>query len=144
MRTRTVREIMSTAHLVTCGAATTVREAARIMKHNDVGSIVIVEDDHVLGIFTERDAINRVVANVFDPDNTPIKDVMTKEPDLIGPDAPVRDAIRKMDEFRYRHLPVVDQGRLVGVLSVRDLSLRDLADMAYELDTRHSFTEHGW
>ena len=57
---------------------------------------------------------------------------------------PVSEAIRKMDEFRYRHLPVVEQGRLIGVLSVRDLSLRDLASMAYELDTRHNFSEHGW
>lgn len=141
---RTVREIMSSAHLITCGSNTPIRDAARHMKRHDVGSIIIVEEDRVIGIFTERDAVNRVLALEADPQTTPISAVMTREPDLIGPDAPVREAIRKMDEFRYRHLPVVDGGRLIGVLSVRDLTLRDLAAMAYELDERNNFAEHGW
>lgn len=144
MQALTVREVMSAAHLVSCTKDTTIRDAAKLMKHDDVGSVVVVDGGKVVGIFTERDSLNRVIAQGFDPDTTPLSMVMTPDPDTIGPDAPVKDAIRKMDEFRYRHLPVVELGRLVGVLSIRDLSLRDLAQMAYELETRHHFSEHGW
>jgi CBS domain-containing protein len=143
-RVRVVREIMSSAHLVTCDAGTTLQDAAQVMKQNDVGSIVILDGGRIIGIFTERDAVNRVVALGCDPATTAISEVMTPDPDVVRPNDPVSEAIRKMDEFRYRHLPVVEDGRLLGVLSVRDLSLRDLASMAYELDTRHNFTEHGW
>lgn len=144
MRATVVREIMSTAHLVTCGTDTTLRNAAETMKKNDVGSIVIMDGQRVVGIFTERDAVNRVVAMGVDPASTPITSVMTRDPDSVGPDDPVSEAIRKMDEFRYRHLPVIERGRLIGVLSSRDLSLRELASMAYELETRQHFSEHGW
>jgi CBS domain-containing protein len=144
VRVRMVREIMSSAHLVVCQTGSMLQDAAKVMKENDVGSIVVLNGERLVGIFTERDAVNRVVASACDPATTPIDRVMTRDPDVVSPDDPVSEAIRKMDEFRYRHLPVVEQGRLIGVLSVRDLSLRDLASMAYELDTRHNFSEHGW
>lgn len=136
MRAQTVREIMSSAHLLTCGKDTSLSDAAKRMKEEDVGSIVVVERDRVVGIFTERDAVNRIVAAGLNSVTTPIEQVMTPNPDVISPDAPIADAIQKMDEAHYRHLPVVAGNRVVGVLSFRDLPIRDLAAMAQGIDTR--------
>ena len=79
-----------------------------------------------------------------DPDRTPLAEVMTGEPDTIGPNAPVDDVIRRMDEFGYRHLPVVDGREVIGVLSIRDLSIEDLAAMHAELESRRTIAERAW
>lgn len=144
MKARTVRDIMSSMHLFTCAAETSVRDASRLMAKNDVGSIVVLDGDRLLGIFTERDAVKRVLAYDHDPRTTSISEVMTRDPDTVGPDDSVTEAIRKMDEFRYRHLPVVENGKVVGMMSIRDCGIEDLASMAHELEDRHSIAERAW
>jgi CBS domain-containing protein len=69
---------------------------------------------------------------------------MTRGPETIGVDTPVRDAVRRMDEGAFRHLPVVDAGRVVGVLSARDIPVLELGRMADELDRRHRLAERLW
>jgi CBS domain-containing protein len=76
--------------------------------------------DVLEGIFTERDMVNRVVADGLDPDMTPLSKVMTANPDTIGASASALDALKAMNDRSYRHLPVVDEGRIVGVVSTRD------------------------
>lgn len=143
MRHRTVRDVMSQAALHKPPAAS-VCDAIRIMAERNVSSVLVCEAGQLLGIFTERDAVRRVLAHGLDPNHTTLAQVMTREPDTIGPEEGVDEAIRRMDEFGYRHLPVVEGESVVGVLSLRDCPIDDLASMAYELEERHVIAERAW
>lgn len=144
MRHRTVREIMTKSGIKAQAPGATVREASRVMTAHNIGSVLVIDGDRLVGIFTERDALRRVLGRDLDPDLTPLAEVMTRDPDTIGPDDSVCDAIRRMDEFGYRHLPVVERGRIVGLLSTRDCPFDELAAMAAELEDRHAIAERAW
>jgi CBS domain-containing protein len=97
-----------------------VREAAKVMHGRNVGSVLIIEDGRLEGILTERDVVHRVVAAGRDPDGTLLGEVMTRDPDTVLPDTTALDALRRMHDGGYRHLPVVEKGRVVAVVSRRD------------------------
>jgi len=101
-------------------AAASVREACELMATNHVGAVLVMEDGRLDGIFTERDALNRVLAARLDPDTTRIADVMTREPITLSPQTPVTEALRLMSEIGFRHLPIVDQEEVQGIISLRD------------------------
>jgi len=144
MKHRTVREIMSCIEVCQQPPEASVRDACRVMAEHRCGSVLVVEGGRLLGIFTERDAVERVFAREVDPNRTALADVMTREPETIGPHQSVDEAIRRMDEFGYRHIPVVEDGRVVGVMSTRDLSIEDLAAMHAELEARRTVAERAW
>jgi CBS domain-containing protein len=114
------------------------------MAEHVCGSILVMQDDTLLGIFTERDLLMRVAAAGRDLDRTPIGEVMTREPDTIGVDEPVAEAIRRMDEFSYRYLPVIKDGKVIGVISTRHLPFGEVVAMAGELQQRHDLAERMW
>ena len=138
MRERPVRSILRRRRLgpalVTAGPEETVCAAAKRMAENSCGSILVMDEGRMAGIFTERDVMVRVVAAGRDPAKTKLREVMTADPDTIGADEPVTTAVRRMDEGAYRHLPVVEGGEVVGVLSIRDIPVLELGRMAEELD----------
>jgi len=99
-----------------------VDEAARRMRYFNIGAIVIVDDNRrLIGIVTERDITRKVVAEGRDPAAVSLGEIMTANPDTLAPDQTARDALDLMRVRGYRHLPVVDNGRLIGIVSVRDL-----------------------
>ncbi len=95
--------------VVHLSASASVREACELMATNHVGAVLVMEDGRLDGIFTERDALNRVLAARLDPDTTPLSDVMTRELITLSPQTPVTEALRLMSEIGFRHLPIVDQ-----------------------------------
>jgi CBS domain-containing protein len=103
-----------------------------------------MDRERLLGIFTERDLLVRVVATGRNPAETRLADVMTTDIETIGGDESIEEAIRRMDEGAFRHLPVVDSERVLGVLSVRDIPILELGSMAKELDERHRLAERMW
>ncbi|MCB2054603.1 MAG: CBS domain-containing protein [Geminicoccaceae bacterium] len=124
--------------------AETVLDVARRMAGRKDSCILVCDGDELAGIFTERDLLVRVVAAGRDPAATRIDEVMTPDPDSVDSRTSVADAIRRMDECGYRHLPVVDAGRIVGALSFRELPLVEKAHMQPELDARHALAERMW
>jgi CBS domain-containing protein len=98
-----------------------VRSAAQTMAERNIGAIAVVDAGRLAGIFSERDIMSRVVAKGLNPDSTSVSLVMSKELVVAGPQDDVDDALQKMHSIRARHLPVVDEGRLVGMISIRDL-----------------------
>jgi CBS domain-containing protein len=119
---RTVEEIM-TRQPRTVNAGAPVIEAARIMRDGDIGDVIVVDDGSVEGIVTDRDIVVRDVAEGRDPESTPVGDVCTKGIEALEPSATVDDALRKMREADIRRLPVVQDGRPVGIVSLGDLAV---------------------
>lgn len=118
----TVREVMST-DLVTVEPSTMMTEAVAAMSKAGVGSVLVVEDDALLGIFTERDVLRAFDQMHADPARvSPISKGMTREPGTIDPDATVGEAMDRMLDGGFRHLPVTDGDSLVGIVSMRDLA----------------------
>lgn len=133
MTQRTIRTIIDQQELVTAAASMTVSAAARLMQERRVGAIMVVEGEQLVGMFTERDALFRVVAKERDGPTTPLADVMTRNPQTIHPDKPFAHALEMMHEGGFRHVPVVENGRPVGIVSVRDALGPELEAFVYEL-----------
>ena len=144
MPNRPVRECIKRDVALVGKAEDSVQQAAKRMAEARCSSILICDGDRLRGIFTERDLLVRVVAAGLDPSTTPLSQVMTADPDTIDGTASVIEAIRRMDEFSYRHMPVVERGRVIGVISWRDLPYEDRSRMQPELDQRHTLAERMW
>ena len=117
-------------------ATTTVTEAARRMLDGNVGAAMVLEGTRLAGIFTERDALFRVLAHSKDPNETPVGSVMTRDPQTIHPDKPFDEALRMMHDGRFRNVPVVEDGRPLGMVSARDALDPDLMELREALKTR--------
>lgn len=115
-----VSEIMNTALCVVDPEAT-VGEAATLMGERAIGSVLICEDERLVGILTERDIV-RALSSAHDAPMRPVVEWMTKGPQTVPPDTAVKDALRTMMEGGFRHLPVTEGDRVVGMLSIRDLA----------------------
>jgi CBS domain-containing protein len=120
MQRKIVPDVIGQQQLVMLPSSATVREAAICMSERQVGAVLVTRDGALEGIFTERDLLHRVVAPGRDPNGTHLVEVMTKNPDTIEADDYAIEALSRMSERGYRHLPVLDQGRLVGIVSRRD------------------------
>jgi len=143
MMHRNVGELLSNRRVVALPPEASVRQAAARMKASHVASIVVTDsaDDHLEGIFTERDLTDRVVADGLDPDKTRLSDVMTPCPITVDLDTSVRDALRQMSCNSLRHLPIVHGGKVVGVVSMRDFMGEELAVLDREKELMESLTE---
>ena len=115
-----VKDVMTQA-AVTESPQDSIRSAAERMWRQQTGSLVITEDGQLAGIITERDLL-RAVALGADPDKTTVDDAMTAEVYTVPPDMPLQDAAREMAARWIRHLPVVEAGMLLGVVSMRDVT----------------------
>jgi len=133
---RAIRTIIENQKPVTASAEITVAAAARLMKEHRVGAILVIRDGELAGIFTERDALFRVIAEGRDPVKTRVAEVMTANPRTIAPDRPFGHALHLMYEGGFRHVPVVDNGRPLGVVSARDALGPDLREFIADLDQR--------
>jgi CBS domain-containing protein len=144
MPTRPVRKIITRDRPLVGRAGDTVRTAAEEMAEHGCNSILVCDGEQLRGIFTERDLLVRVVAAGRDAAGTKLAEVMTPEPDTIGGGAPVAEAVRRMDEGCYRHLPVLEGDRVLGVISWRDVPFALLARLQPELEQRHALAERMW
>ena len=108
--------------VVNVSPVTPVRQTARVMSERKLGAVLVVQRGKVIGVFTERDLMVRVVAADLDPSTTAVSQVMTPDPLSIGPETTVQEALAMMRDYRLRHLPVVDGGELIGIVSARDLT----------------------
>jgi len=117
----------------------TVLEACKMMAERHVGAILITSKGRLEGIFTERDAAVRVVAQGRDPSETKLAAVMTKNPEVLGPGDSPEAALERMRAGDFRHLPVVDGGKVVGVVSIRDLYASVKGQLEDDLRSRDAF-----
>ena len=118
MPTRIISDIIAGRPLVSGTTEMTVRAACRVMAEKKIGALLIVENSRIAGIFTERDALNKVLAGGLDPDATQVSQVMVRDPQTIRADKPLAYALQFMADGGFRHVPVVD-GDGVGPRCVR-------------------------
>lgn len=133
MSHRSIGSIIEGQELVTAPGSATVAEAARLMREKQVGAVLVVQEGKLAGIFTERDALFRVVAQSRDVQTTPVSEVMTRNPQTVSPNRSFTDALHIMHEGGFRHVPVVEDDRPVGMISCRDALGPELEDFIYEL-----------
>lgn len=136
MRIRPIRSMIEGQVPQTAAGTAAVSEVARTMRDRNIGALMIVEGSRLTGVFTERDALFRVLAPGRDPATTPVGAVMTPSPQTIHPDKPFVEAVRMMIEGGYRHVPVVEDGRVLGMVSVRDALDPEVDEAKKDLATR--------
>lgn len=116
-----ISEIIEGKTLTVAETDESVRTVARRMSDRNIGAVAVLDGDSLAGVFSERDVMSRVVAQGLDPDDTPVSMVMTREIVVASPEDNLDSALQKMHSVGSRHLPVVEDGRLVGMISIRDL-----------------------
>ena len=136
MTVRSLRSIVASGAPVTASRTASVLDAALLMKKTGKGALLVVEDGRLAGIFTERDALFRVIAAGRDPAKTALGEVMTAHPQTVHPDEPFLHAMRVMHKGGFRHLPVVEHGRPLGVVSARDALDDDIWELRSDLSQR--------
>jgi CBS domain-containing protein len=136
MPERPVRAIIAQQEPIVADAELTISAAARLMKLHRIGALLVTENARLAGIFTERDALFRVLAEGRDPDKTRVAEVMTPNPRTIAPDRPFAHALHIMYEGEFRHVPVVEEGKLLGMVSARDALGPELKQFIADLGTR--------
>ncbi len=114
-----VREVM-VKPVRTISPSATMAEAAKLMRKNRIGCLVVVEKDKLVGIITERDIAYKIVAEEKGP-NTPVSEAMTSELKTVDGDKSLRDAARLMASHLIRRLPVLEGGKLVGIITIEDI-----------------------
>ena len=139
MPQRPIRTIIENQEILT--APSTVRDAARLMKQHKTGALLVCDKRRLVGVFTERDALFRVTAEECDPKTTLLADVMTPNPRTIGADKPLGHALHMMYEGGFRNVPVVENGRLIGLVSAHHALGPELKEFVSEMDQRENIAE---
>jgi len=117
-----IKSLHRRAGRVAVPLGTTIGEAARIMKEHRVGCVLVEDGGKLIGIFTERDILTKLVGTGYDPAKVAVDGVMTRNPETLTPEDPIAFALQQMSVGGFRHVPLVDSdGHPVGVLSVKDI-----------------------
>ena len=133
-----VSSILEPRKLIFAAPEASVTDAARLMDKNRVGAVLVVEDGRLIGIFTERDAVCRVMAPGRDPATTRLTEVMTANPFTVSPDETFGYALLLMHDNGFRHVPVAENDRAIGVVSARYALDPDLEEFTAEAERRKS------
>jgi CBS domain-containing protein len=107
------------------GASASVVDAARLMREEHIGSLPITDDEKLVGMITDRDITTRVVAEAADPKTTSVRDVYSRDLISVEPDQDLEEALQLMARHQIRRLPVVENGKLVGIVAQADIALKD-------------------
>ena len=140
---RPVKDIMRREKLLKASPEAVVGKVAKLMESKSVGVVMVIAEDRLVGICTERDIVFRVVAKGLDADATRLAEVMTAQPQTISPDKPFGYALLLMHERGFRHLPVVQNGKVVGMVSSRSALDPSLEEFVSEEQRRKHFEEKG-
>jgi len=138
---QSIGELMDPHQLLQGPPSMTVHQAASEMLHRSVGAVLVVDAGRLLGIFTERDAVYRVIAAGLDVQTTPIGQVMTPQPRTLGPAERYGVALLLMREHGFRHVPVVARGEVLGIVSSRLALDPEMEDFVAEAHRRDSFEQ---
>ena len=138
-----VRDVLDRARLLTAPPGMSVFSAASLMQSHGTGAVLILDDARLVGILTERDIVFRVVARALESQTTAVSEVMTPSPMTVSPDRTFGHALMQMQKNGFRHLPVMDEGRVLGIVSARNALDPDLEEFVVEAVRREQFNKEG-
>src|SRR5204862_436400 len=141
MEERPSRSIIGGQKPIFARAETSVAAAAKLMKRHRIGALLVMKSGRLAGIFTERDALFRVLAEGRDPAKTHLSQVMTLNPRTISPDRPFGHALHLMYEGEFRHVPVIEEGQPLGLVSIGDLVKISLEETAQEAQALRAYIQ---
>lgn len=130
---KTVRDLMIDQEVTVIAKTASVLDAAQKMAQKRIGAVPVLDGDRIVGIFSERDIMTRVVAKNLNPANTTVEHVMTKDLVLGAPEESIELVEQKMKQFNIRHLPIVSGNKLIGIISLRDLLSAELDEKVEEI-----------
>lgn len=143
--TRKISDIIKRRKLAKLAPTATVRQACKLMAERGIGAVLVTEANGKLaGIFTERDLVKRVAAPGLDVETTRLAEVMTPMPETMTPDDPAVVALRRMRDGGFRHMPIVDGGKLLGVVSARDFLGTEMKQLEIETAFRSAVLAEGF
>jgi CBS domain-containing protein len=125
----TLRDLLKDRRVYSVEGGRTVLEAARFMMEHNIGAVPVLRDGELVGIFSERDIMNRVVAAGRQPAHTAVSEVMTPNPRAVNLDETIEECLFIMEEFGFRHLPIVEGKQLKGLVSLRDVVMRHASEL---------------
>ena len=138
-----LREVMRPDFMFVIQPNATVADAVRLMAEHNIGIVAVLDRDALIGVFSERDLVRRVIDKRRDPEHTRVADAMTTALITADADDDYRTAMRKMDQANIRHLPVMDHGRFVSMLSIRDLMRVEIQAQGEELQHLNAYLYQG-
>jgi CBS domain-containing protein len=136
-----IKNVMQRRKILKAPPDALVSKAARLMARKNVGAVMVVESERLVGIFTERDIAFRVVACGLDPQKTRLADVMTPAPDTVGPEQLFGYALLRMHEGGFRHMPVLRDSKVVGIVSARSAMDPELEEFVSEAQRRKYYLQ---
>lgn len=139
---KTVGEIVRNRPVYTIAPDATVLDAARLMAEKRIGALPVIDGDKLVGIFSERDLMTRVVAKELNPAETPVRDVMTQQLIVANENESYHACLVKMRQAGVRHIPVISGNRLLGVISLRDLMAEEIEVKDYEIQQLNHFIHY--
>lgn len=141
---KTIGTIVKSGHrnLYTISAEDSVYAAARYMTERNIGAVTVVEGPRVVGLFSERDLMKRVVAEGRDPAQVKVREVMSTELTIANPGESYEEALSKMQQAKVRHLPILEDNQLLGLISLRDLLQVDADEKAEEIRMLNTYINY--
>lgn len=141
---KTVRQLLQgkSGGLCTIGPEASVLDALRLMAEKNIGALLVVENDRLVGIVSERDYARKVVLLGKSSHDTPVRQIMTERPICVQPDKSVEECMALMTDKHVRHLPVVESEKLLGVLSIGDLVKETISEQRFMIEQLESYI-HG-
>lgn len=144
MQRKLVPDVIKECHCTSITGDKTVLDAAQIMTEENIGALIVVSGKSIEGIITERDMMRKIVAEQRDPSTVKVKEIMTANPDTVGPDCTASQALNMMSSKRYRHLPIVNEEmEPIGMVSVRDLYEAVQTGLVEDLQTVEMYVQGG-
>jgi CBS domain-containing protein len=122
---------------------TSVYEALRVMAEKNVGALIVLEGTDLKGIFSERDYARKVILHGKSSKDTPVQEIMTEKVDCVTPSHSVRECMGRMTDKHIRHLPVLQEGRIVGIVSIGDVVKAIISDQEFMIEQLESYIGGG-
>ncbi len=137
----TIYDVVKHQHMECVETGQTVLEAVQLMVKHNIGAVPVLRDGELSGIFTERDLMKRVVAQQRDPATTRVSEVMTPNPVTVDIHESIENCMVMMKQHQFRHLPLCDGKKLMGMVSLRDMLLRDLTEKDNEVQLMRAYIQ---
>lgn len=138
---KTVRQLLESKRysVVSVAPSSTVLEALKVMAEKEIGAVIVIDGEHLAGIFSERDYARKVVLQGKNSRDTPVREVMTEKVVCVRPEQTIDDCMGLMTDKRIRHLPVLDHKKVIGVISIGDVVKEMLSDKEFVIQQLESY-----